>query len=83
MFAVGYAAQAVEPDGATTLVLENGRVIAISASSAAKLNQAREREGQPAIPTVSRSEAQTLARRLASGNTGGKLDSNSDDEHAS
>jgi hypothetical protein len=65
MFAIGYAAQAVQPDGMTTLVLENGRVISISASIAATLNQTRQREGQSAIPTVSQSEADKLARRLA------------------
>jgi hypothetical protein len=78
MFAVGYAAQAVQPDGMTTVVLENGRVISISASTAATLTQARQREGQPQIPTVSQSEAQTLARRLASGNAC-DLNGNSDD----
>jgi hypothetical protein len=82
MFAVGYVAQAVQPDGMTTLVLENGRVISLSASTAATLNQARQREGQPAIPTVSQSDAQTLARRLASGSAGNR-NGNSDDGHAS
>ena len=66
----------------TTLVLENGRVVSISASTAATLNQARQREGQPTIPTVSQSEAQTLARRLAFGSAG-DLNGNSDDEHPS
>lgn len=82
MFAVGYAAQAVQPDGMTTLVLENGSAISISASTAATLNQARQREGQPAIPTVSQSEAHKLARRLASASAG-DLNGSSDDEHAS
>jgi hypothetical protein len=51
MFAVGYAAQTVESDGTTTLILAKGRTLSISAASASALNAGRENEGLPAIRT--------------------------------
>lgn len=64
MIAVGYAAQTVDPDGTTTLILENGRAISVSAVVASTLNAGRERDGLPAIPTVTQSEAQALLDQL-------------------
>lgn len=70
MIAVSYIAQAVEADGTTTVVLKNGRTSSISASTAAALNEGRQRNGLPAIPTVTLAEAQTLATRLGAGGSG-------------
>jgi len=74
MIAVGYAAQTAGSDGTTTLILENGRAISVSATAASALNSSRERAGLPAIPTVTRSEAQALLEQLANRNAHGDED---------